>query len=142
MNVLKNEVYLQLGCLRATLIGLVLLLETRTITSLLIIQVLFAVMLRRTKQERAADVKLPPLQIKTLFLDLNEHEQDFYECIYKQTNSKFNTYVAKGTLMHNYAHIFELLSRLRQAVDHPYLVTCSDSHLQSLQTSAVAPQGR
>ena len=24
--------------------------------------------------------------------------------------------------MHNYAHIFELLSRLRQAVDHPYLV--------------------
>jgi DNA repair protein RAD16 len=31
-------------------------------------------------------------------------------------------YVDRGTLLHNYAHIFELLSRLRQAVDHPYLV--------------------
>jgi hypothetical protein len=97
-------------------------------------EVLLAVMLRRTKLERAADVKLPPLEIVTQFLDLSEHETDFYECIYKQTNSKFNTYVAKGTLMHNYAHIFELLSKLRQAVDHPYLVTCSDSHLQTAVT--------
>ncbi len=95
-------------------------------------------MLRRTKVEKAADVKLPPLEITTQFLDLSEHEMDFYECIYKQTNSKFNTYVAKGTLMHNYAHIFELLSKLRQAVDHPYLVTCSDSHLES---ALVAQQG-
>ena len=30
--------------------------------------------------------------------------------------------MSRGTLLHNYAHIFELLSRLRQAVDHPYLV--------------------
>jgi hypothetical protein len=95
-------------------------------------------MLRRTKVEKAADVKLPPLEITTQFLDLSEHEMDFYECIYKQTNSKFNTYVAKGTLMHNYAHIFELLSKLRQAVDHPYLITCSDSHLES---AIVAQQG-
>ena len=30
----------------------------------------------------------------------------------------FDTYVDKGTLLHNYAHIFELLSRLRQCTDH------------------------
>ena len=35
---------------------------------------------------------------------------------------KFDAYVKKGTLLHNYAHIFELLSRLRQAVNHPHLV--------------------
>ena len=29
--------------------------------------------------------------------------------------------------MHNYAHIFELLSRLRQTCDHPYLVVHSKS---------------
>ncbi|GJN11652.1 hypothetical protein PR202_ga29856 [Eleusine coracana subsp. coracana] len=34
-------------------------------------------------------------------------------------------YVAAGTLMNNYAHIFDLLTRLRQAVDHPYLVAYS-----------------
>ena len=27
-----------------------------------------------------------------------------------------------GTLLNNYAHIFDLLMRMRQAVDHPYLV--------------------
>lgn len=32
------------------------------------------------------------------------------------------THVLQGTLLNNYAHVFELLSRLRQAVDHPYLV--------------------
>jgi len=48
--------------------------------------------------------------------------KDFYESIYKQSRAKFDTYVDKGTLLHNYAHIFDLLARLRQAVDHPYLV--------------------
>jgi len=39
-----------------------------------------------------------------------------------QSRVKFDTFVDKGTLVHNYAHIFDLLSRLRQAVDHPYLL--------------------
>lgn len=30
-----------------------------------------------------------------------------------------------GTLLNNYAHIFDLLIRLRQAVNHPYLVVYS-----------------
>ena len=42
--------------------------------------------------------------------------------MYKRTRAKFDTYVDKGTLLHNFAHIFELLARLRQAVDHPYLI--------------------
>ena len=85
-------------------------------------QVLGKVMLRRTKAERADDLKLPKLIITVQKLDLDEAEQDFYECIYKQTRSRFDKFVDKGTLLHNYAHVFELLSRLRQAVDHPYLV--------------------
>jgi SNF2 family DNA or RNA helicase len=85
-------------------------------------QVLDKVMLRRTKKERAAELKLPKLNIEVRKLALNEAERDFYECIYKQTRSRFDTFVDKGTLLHNYAHVFELLSRLRQAVDHPYLV--------------------
>jgi len=85
-------------------------------------QVLDRIMLRRTKKERAKDVKLPPLKVHVTHLKLNEAERDFYDCIYQQSRSKFDTYVDRGTLLHNYAHIFDLLSRLRQAVDHPYLV--------------------
>merc|ERR1712159_739437 len=38
-----------------------------------------------------------------------------------QSTVKFDTYVQQGTVLHNYAHIFDLLTSLRMAVDHPYL---------------------
>ena len=85
-------------------------------------EVLDKVMLRRTKKERASELKLPALDIEVIHLQLSPDEKDFYDCIYKQTRSRFDTFVDKGTLLHNYAHVFELLSRLRQATDHPYLV--------------------
>ena len=59
---------------------------------------------------------------------LDEREKDFYEAIYTQSQAQFNTYVSSGTLLNNYAHIFDLLIRLRQAVDHPYLVIYSKSN--------------
>jgi DNA repair protein RAD16 len=52
-------------------------------------------------------------------------EADFYEALYTQSRAAFGGYVASGTLLNNYAHIFDLLIRLRQAVDHPYLVVHS-----------------
>ena len=36
-------------------------------------------------------------------------------------------YIESGTVLNNYAHIFDLLIRLRQAVNHPYLVVYSAS---------------
>ena len=33
-----------------------------------------------------------------------------------QTQTKFDTFVNKGTLLHNYAHVFDLIMRLRQNV--------------------------
>jgi len=84
--------------------------------------ILNVVMLRRTKAERAADLKLPPLEIRVEELTLSPPEQDFYNCLYKKTKSRFDAFVRKGTAMHNYAHIFELLARMRQCLDHPYLV--------------------
>jgi hypothetical protein len=39
-----------------------------------------------------------------------------------QSQAQFNTYVNAGTVLNNYAHIFDILIRLRQVVDHPYLV--------------------
>lgn len=47
---------------------------------------------------------------------------------YTQSQAQFNTYVNAGTVLNNYAHIFDILIRLRQAVVHPYLVTLNDTH--------------
>ena len=53
----------------------------------------------------------------------NEEEEDFYEALYSESRTRFVSYVQAGTLLNNYAHIFELLMRMRQAADHPFLVT-------------------
>ena len=90
-------------------------------------EILRPAQLRRTKAERASDVKLPPLRIDVQETEMDEVERDFYESLYMLTRAKFDGYVKKGSVLHNYAHIFELLSRLRQACDHPYLVLHSKS---------------
>lgn len=38
------------------------------------------------------------------------------------TRNRFNNFVEEGTVLSNYAHVFDLLLRLRQASNHPYLV--------------------
>ncbi|GJP76840.1 hypothetical protein CLOP_g7292 [Closterium sp. NIES-67] len=97
-------------------------------------RVLDRILLRRTKTERAADLTLPP-RTATLRRDrFDAREEDFYEALYTQSQSQFATYVDTGTLLNNYAHIFDLLIRLRQAVDHPYLVV----HSASYNTAAAA----
>ena len=44
----------------------------------------------------------------------DEREEDFYEALYTQSQAQFATYVSSGTVVNNYAHIFDLLIRLRQ----------------------------
>jgi DNA repair protein RAD16 len=44
-------------------------------------QVLSKVMLRRTKKERAEDIKLPPLNVKIQKIKLEPAERDFYNGI-------------------------------------------------------------
>ena len=84
--------------------------------------VLAKLQLRRTKAIIAKEINLPPLTVKLTKFQLSDEEKDFYTQIYKRTELKYDTFAAKGTILHNYAHIFDLLSRLRQACDHPYLV--------------------
>lgn len=43
----------------------------------------------------------------------------------KFTINSFDAFVDSGTVLNNYAHVFDLLLRLRQSVDHPYLVLFS-----------------
>jgi DNA repair protein RAD16 len=82
-------------------------------------------LLRRTKESRAEDMCLPPRIVTIRYIRLHPIEEDFYQALYTQTKSSFEDYVAEGTLLNNYAHIFDLLTRMRQAVDHPYLIVHS-----------------
>jgi DNA repair protein RAD16 len=88
-------------------------------------EVLDKSLLRRTKETKADDLNLPPRLVTISKVRLHPVEEDFYNALYTQTQSSFNDYVNEGTLLNNYAHIFDLLMRMRQAVDHPYLVVYS-----------------
>lgn len=82
-------------------------------------------LIRRTKQSRAEDMNLPPRFVQIRTIRLHPREEDFYNALYTQTRSSFNDYVTEGSLLNNYAHIFDLLTKMRQAVDHPYLIVYS-----------------
>lgn len=63
-------------------------------------------LLRRTKENKAEDMNLPPRIVQIRSIRLHPVEEDFYNALYTQTKSSFNDYVAEGTLLNNYAHIF------------------------------------
>ncbi|KAL6143899.1 hypothetical protein ACLB2K_054594 [Fragaria x ananassa] len=99
-------------------------------------KILKNIVLRRTKKGRAADLALPPRIVSLRKDTLDIKEQDYYESLYTDSQALFNTYVDAGTLMNNYAHIFDLLTRLRQAVDHPYLVVYSATAALRIENKA------
>ncbi|CAM0948087.1 unnamed protein product [Alopecurus aequalis] len=88
--------------------------------------ILKPVMLRRTKnstdKEGRPILTLPPANIEVKYCELSESERDFYEALFKRSKVKFDQFVEQGKVLHNYASILELLLRLRQCCDHPFLV--------------------
>mmetsp|Transcript_48689 Transcript_48689/g.58937 ORF Transcript_48689/g.58937 Transcript_48689/m.58937 type:complete len:553 (+) Transcript_48689:458-2116(+) len=97
-------------------------------------EVLDKCLLRRTKETRAEDMALPPRLVEIKTVALHPIEEDFYNALYTQTKSSFDDYVTDGTLLNNYAHIFDLLIRMRQSVDHPYLVLFTKSKNRNVAT--------
>lgn len=83
-------------------------------------------MLRRTKLERADDLGLPPRTVVVRRDLFNEEEEDMYQSLYSDSARKFSTYVEHGTVLNNYANIFELLMKMRQCSNHPDLVLKRD----------------
>ncbi|KAJ9075847.1 DNA repair protein rad16 [Entomophthora muscae] len=80
------------------------------------------IMLRRTKVQKADDLGLPP-RVVTVRRDVfNEEEEDMYTSLYTDSKRKFTSYVAEGTVLNHYANIFELITKMRLAVNHPDLI--------------------
>lgn len=57
--------------------------------------------------------------------EFDEDERDFYDALEKKTQLTFNKFVNAGTAMVNYTSVLTMLLRLRQACDHPLLVSRS-----------------
>ncbi|XP_024376643.1 DNA repair protein RAD5A isoform X1 [Physcomitrium patens] len=88
--------------------------------------ILQPLMLRRTKdsldQHGRPILVLPSVDMQVVECEFTEAEQDFYTALYKKSKTKFDQFVEQGKVLHNYASILELLLRLRQCCDHPFLV--------------------
>ncbi|KAJ1801145.1 DNA repair protein rad16 [Coemansia sp. RSA 2399] len=80
------------------------------------------VMLRRTKVERSEDLGLPPRVVVTRRDRFSPAEEDFYVSLFTDYRREFDTYAQHGTVLNNYANIFELITRMRLAANHPDLL--------------------
>ncbi|XP_010542930.1 PREDICTED: putative SWI/SNF-related matrix-associated actin-dependent regulator of chromatin subfamily A member 3-like 3 [Tarenaya hassleriana] len=92
----------------------------------LIKAILRPLMLRRTKETRDNEgrliLELPPTDVQVVECEQSEEERDFYTALFKRSKVQFDQFVAQGKVLHNYANILELLLRLRQCCNHPFLV--------------------
>ncbi|PHH61790.1 hypothetical protein CDD81_7954 [Ophiocordyceps australis] len=85
------------------------------------------IMLRRLKKDHTNSMELP---VKEVYVDrqfFGEEENDFANSIMTNGQRKFDTYVAQGVLLNNYANIFGLIMQMRQVADHPDLILKKDS---------------
>lgn len=80
------------------------------------------IMLRRLKKDHTNSMELP---VKEIYVDrqfFGEAENDFANSIMTNGQREFDTYVAHGVLLNNYANIFGLIMQMRQVADHPDLI--------------------
>ena len=83
------------------------------------------IMLRRTMQSMDGDgkpiVSLPPRKTRVRFVAFSTGEADYYKALHTRSKTQFDEYVDGSRMSANYATVLELLLRLRQACDHPFL---------------------
>ena len=80
------------------------------------------IMLRRLKKDHTNSMELPVKEINVERQFFGEEENDFANSIMTSGQRKFDTYVATGVLLNNYANIFGLIMQMRQVADHPDLI--------------------
>jgi len=80
------------------------------------------IMLRRLKRDHTASMELPPKQVVIHNEFFGKQERDFSKSIMSNTAREFDTYVARGVMLNNYANIFGLIMQMRQVANHPDLI--------------------
>lgn len=80
------------------------------------------IMLRRMKRDHVSSMELPPKEVIIHNEFFGEIERDFSSSIMSNTTRTFDTYVARGVMLNNYANIFGLIMQMRQVSNHPDLI--------------------
>ena len=80
------------------------------------------IMLRRMKRDHTSSMELPPKEVIVHNEFFGEIERDFSSSIMSNTARQFDTYVARGVMLNNYANIFGLIMQMRQVANHPDLL--------------------
>jgi len=80
------------------------------------------IMLRRMKRDHTNSMELPMKEIVIHNEFFSAVERDFSSSIMTNSTRKFDTYVAQGVMLNNYANIFGLIMQMRQVANHPDLL--------------------
>ncbi|KAK9684087.1 hypothetical protein RND81_10G185400 [Saponaria officinalis] len=80
-------------------------------------KILPSILLRRTKSGRASDLALPPRIISVRRDTLDVTEESLYRSLSERSRAYYNIFLENGT----FAAVYKSITRLRQAVNHPYL---------------------
>jgi DNA repair protein RAD16 len=90
------------------------------------------IILRRTKINLEKSLGMPSKVVIVKRCLFSPQELEFYTNLYSDTKTKFNSYAVTGEIGTNYAHIFELLQKMRMAVNHPFLTFKNSNVLGSV----------
>ncbi|TFY74691.1 hypothetical protein EWM64_g9322 [Hericium alpestre] len=88
--------------------------------------VLKAIMLRRRKTDMINGkplIDLPARSVEVLQCEFDDDERAFYHSVENRIEEQMNKLLKSGDVMKNYTHVLVLLLRLRQACNHPSLVS-------------------
>ncbi|TFY65094.1 hypothetical protein EVG20_g5717 [Dentipellis fragilis] len=88
--------------------------------------VLKAIMLRRQKTDMLngrALIELPKRNLDIIHCAFDDEERQFYESVEHRIEEQMQKLLRSGDVMKNYTHVLVLLLRLRQACNHPSLVS-------------------
>ncbi|XP_049414533.1 ATP-dependent helicase rhp16-like [Solanum stenotomum] len=94
-------------------------------------KILKSLLLRHTKKERAVDLALPTKTVTVRKDSLDDREYDYYKTLCRGSQAQLDIFVQDGNVINKHGHIFAMITHLRQAADHPYLVMYSRKELAS-----------
>ncbi|XP_021319327.1 helicase-like transcription factor CHR28 [Sorghum bicolor] len=103
--------------------------------------VLRIVLLRRTKEtllDGEPIIKIPPKTIQLSKIDFTKEERAFYLRLEENSRQTLKGR-SEDFIQKNYVHIFALLSQLRQACNHPFLLRGKESCAHSLRLAKQLP---
>ena len=98
------------------------------------------IVLRRTKHSKLSTgepiIYLPKLHTSVRYITLSDSEKLVYNKLYQCSRSNFQAMLSSGTVKSSFASIFEMLLRLRQICDHPFLVLSRTdvANMQKIET--------